>query len=72
MAFTLCSQACYSRSTLILNGNMAYDISDPVSPNLIGIAYEAQDAWNADISGDVVYIVTKFTGIYVYRMKPVP
>jgi hypothetical protein len=59
-------------TTLILNGNMAYDISDPVSPNLIGIAYEAQDAWNADISGDVVYIVTKFTGIYVYRMKPVP
>lgn len=59
-------------STLILNGNMAYDISDPTSPNLVGIANEAQDSWTAYISGDFVYIVTKFTGLYVYQIKSVP
>ena len=56
-------------STLFINGNMAYNISEPTTLDVIGIAYEAQDAWTAQMVDDLVYIVTKFNGIYVYRME---
>jgi len=63
------SKFAVSDSTLILNGNMAYDISDPTTLDLVGIAYEAQDAWTATIVDDLVFIVTSFTGIYVYQLE---
>ena len=59
-------------SRLMVNGNMAYDISDPTSPNLVGVANEAIDAWNAYFTDDVVFIATKLTGVYVYRTKSWP
>ena len=56
-------------SRLIMNGNMAYDISDPTSPNLLGVAYEAMDSWNAYLTENLLFITTKLTGIYVYRIN---
>lgn len=56
-------------STLFINGNMAYTIQNPDAPRMVGMAPEVLEAWTCDMEGDLVYIATKFHGIYVYRLS---
>ena len=54
---------------LVVNGNQVWDVSQPDSPELIGYAMEALEAWNSDIEDDLLFIATKMHGVYVYRIK---
>lgn len=56
-------------NTLIAGGSIIYDISDPQKPQMIWQNSDVIEAWNGETAGDLVYIVTKFHGLYVYRYK---
>lgn len=55
---------------LFLGALMAYDFADPQSPRLAGYAGEVFEAWSCDVVGDLVYVATKFHGLYVFRFTP--
>ena len=54
---------------LVINGNQVMDISTSGSPEFVGYAREALEAWVCDIEGDLLYIATKMNGVYIYRIK---
>lgn len=66
MRFTL------HESILFINGTFAYDISDPTFIKLIGMGILPMDAWDCNVEGDLVFIATKFQGVYVYRINSSP
>ncbi len=59
-------------SILFVNGAMAYDISDPTFIRLIGMGVLPMDPWDSDVAGDLVFMATKFQGVYVYRLDTSP
>jgi hypothetical protein len=59
-------------SILFVNGISAYDISDPTLIKLIGMGVLPMDAWDCDVAGDLVFMATKFQGVYVYRIHSSP
>lgn len=54
--------------TMIINGSIVLDISDPTTPTFIGMAFERMEPWTCDIEGDRVYVATRFHGIWVYEL----
>ena len=54
--------------TMIINGSIVLDISDPTTPKFIGMAFERMEPWTCDIEGDSVYVATRFHGIWVYEL----
>ena len=55
-------------NTMIINGFIVLDISNPTAPVFIGIAFERIEPWTCDIEGDRVYVATRFHGIWVYEL----
>ena len=55
---------------LFVGGTMVYDVRDPAQPTIAGMVADVMGAWDCDVVGDRVYIVTQMQGLYVYRFKP--
>jgi hypothetical protein len=55
--------------TLILGGTSAYDISDIQKPNFAGMVGNLQ-AWDAAFRDDLLFVVTTYQGLYIFRFKP--
>jgi len=55
-------------NTMIVNGSIVLDISEPTNPTFIGMAFERMEPWTCDIEGDRVYVATRFHGIWVYEL----
>jgi hypothetical protein len=55
-------------NTMIINGFIVLDISNPTAPVFIGMAFERMEPWTCDIDGDRVYVATRFHGLYVYQL----
>jgi len=56
-------------SYLFLGGTTVYDISSPEKPGFAGTTGNLQ-AWDLAVEKDMVYVVTTFQGMYIYRFKP--
>ena len=55
-------------NTMIINGFIVLDISNPTAPFFTGMAFERMEPWTCDIEGDRVYVATRFHGIWVYEL----
>ncbi len=54
---------------LFLGGVMAYNISNIAKAEYIGVTGNLQ-AWDAAYRNDLLYVVTTYQGLYIYRFKP--
>ncbi len=54
---------------LFLGGIMAYNISDITKAEYVGVTGNLQ-AWDAAYRNDLLYVVTTYQGLYIYRFKP--
>lgn len=54
---------------LFLGGIMAYKIADLAKPEYAGVAGNLQ-AWDAAYRNDLLYVVTTYQGLYIFRFKP--
>jgi hypothetical protein len=58
-----------SKNTLIVGGQMAYDVSDVNNPQFSGVV-GLTGAWDCALEGDLVYVITQMQGLYVFRFTP--
>ncbi len=54
---------------IFLGGIMAYNIADLAKPEYAGVTGNLQ-AWDAVFRNDLLYVVTTYQGLYIYRFKP--
>lgn len=54
------------------NGLLAVDVSDPSNPTLLDSASTFGDAYDLYVSNDVIYVVSRIGGVYLFEYVPAP